>query len=171
MMINNSRDLLSDNDRDIFIAQQILKREYKGFYMLKMYALDNFAAFQIERADKIYPTAEHLYQASKFLPASTDVAEQIRKSRSPHEAKIIAHMPENALLVREDWEQVKCDIMRQICILKMQQHPYIKDKLRESGNTPLAEFSKSDSYWGIGEDGNGKNMLGKIWESIRAELE
>lgn len=56
-------------------------------------------------------------------------------------------------------------------MLKMQQHPYIKDKLRESGNTPLAEFSKSDSYWGIGEDGNGRNMLGKIWESIRAKLE
>ena len=55
MMINNSRVLLSDNDRDIFIAQQILKREYKGFYMLKMYALDNFSAFQIEMDDKIYP--------------------------------------------------------------------------------------------------------------------
>ena len=171
MMISNSRDLLSDYDRDIFIAQQILKREYKGFYMLKMHALDNFSAFQIEMDGKIYPTAEHLYQASKFLPASTYVAEQIRKSRSPHEAKIIAHMPENTLLVREDWDQVKCDIMRQICMLKMQQHPYIRDKLRESGSTPLAEFSKSDSYWGIGEDGNGKNMLGKIWESIRTELE
>ena len=170
-MANNSRDLLSDDDRDIFIAQQILKRENKGFYMLKMYALDNFSAFQIEMNDKIYPTAEHLYQASKFMPASTDVAEQIQKSRSPYEAKIIAHMPENAPLVRKDWEQVKCDIMRQICILKMQQHPYIKDKLSESGNTPLAEFSKSDSYWGIGEDGNGKNMLDKIWKSIRAELE
>lgn len=171
MMAHNSRALLSDNDRDIFIAQQILKREYKGFYMLKMYALDNFSAFQIEMDDKIYQTAEHLYQASKFLPTSTDVAEQIRKSRSPHEAKSIAHIPENALLIREDWEQVKCDIMRQICMLKMQQHPYIKDKLRESDNTPLAEFSKSDSYWGIGKDGNGRNMLGKIWESIRAELE
>ena len=170
-MAHNSRTLLSDNDRDIFIAQQILKREYKGFYMLKMYALDNFSAFQIEMDDKIYQTAEHLYQASKFLPTSTDVAEQIRKSRSPHEAKSIAHIPENALLIREDWEQVKCDIMRQICMLKMQQHPYIKDKLRESDNTPLAEFSKSDSYWGIGKDGNGRNMLGKIWESIRAELE
>ena len=171
MMVSNSRDLLSDYDRDIFIAQQILKREYKGFYMLKMYALDNFSAFQIEMDGKIYPTAEHLYQASKFLPASTYVAEQIRKSRSPHEAKIIAHMLENTLLVREDWDQVKCDILRQICMLKMQQHPYIRDKLRESGSTPLAEFSKSDSYWGIGEDGNGKNMLGKIWESIRTELE
>lgn len=55
-------------------------------------------------------------------------------------------------------------------MLKMQQHTYIRDNLRESGSTPLAEFSKSDSYWGIGEDGNGKNMLGKIWESIRREL-
>ena len=102
MMANNSRDLLSDEDRDIFIAQQILKRENKGFCMLKMYALDNFSAFQIEMNDKIYPTAEHLYQASKFMPASTDVAEQIQKSRSPYEAKIIAHMPENAPLVRKD---------------------------------------------------------------------
>lgn len=82
-MAHNSKDLLSDNDRDIFIAQQILKREYKGFYMLKMYALDNFSAFQIEMDDKIYPTAEHLYQASKFLPTSTDVAGADPKKQIP----------------------------------------------------------------------------------------
>lgn len=104
MLVNNSRNLLSDNDRDIFIAQQILKREYTGFYILKMYALDNFSAFQIETDGKIYPTVEHLYQASKFLPTSAGVAEQIRKSRSPYEAKIIAHRPENEPLVREDWD-------------------------------------------------------------------
>ena len=36
MMTNISGNLLSENDRDIFIAQQILKREYKGFYMLNV---------------------------------------------------------------------------------------------------------------------------------------
>lgn len=171
MMANNSGHLLSENDRDIFIAQQILKREYKGFYMLKMYALDNFSAFQVELDGKIYPTAEHLYQASKFFQTSATVAEQIRTSRSPLEAKIFAHMPENERFVREDWNQVKCDVMRQICMLKMRQHTYIRNKLKESGDIPLAEFSKSDSYWGIGEDGNGENMLGRIWESIRKEIE
>ena len=98
---------------------------------------------------------------------------QSRFEKADHlmKQRLLLICQKNAPFIREDWEQVKCDIMKQICILKMQQHPYIKDKLRESGNTPLAEFSKSDSFWGIGEDGNGKNMLGKIWESIRAELE
>lgn len=66
MMINNSRDLLSDNDRDIFIAQQILKREYKGFYMLKMYALDNFSAFQVERDDRFIPQPSIYIKQANF---------------------------------------------------------------------------------------------------------
>lgn len=68
-------------------------------------------------------------------------------------------------------EKIMSYVMRQICMLKMLQHTYIRDKLKESGEIPLAEFSKSDFYWGIGEDGNGENMLGRIWESIRKEIE
>ncbi|MCR5690408.1 MAG: NADAR family protein [Clostridiales bacterium] len=165
-----SGNMLSGDDRDFFIARQILRREYKGFYMLKMYVLDNFSAFQIEADGKIYPTAEHLYQASKFFQTSDAVAERIRTSRSPHEAKLIAHIPENERLVREDWDEVKYSVMRRICTLKTRQHPYVRDKLIESGDVPLAEFSESDSYWGIGADGNGQNTLGKIRESIREEI-
>lgn len=154
-------------DRDQWIAEQILEGHYKGFYQLKMWPLDSYSAFSIEYNGKMFPTAEHLYQARKFEGTNRRLFKEIRCSRSPQYAKTIAHLPDNEQYVQEDWDAVKVEIMRDICARKLSQHPYIKDKLFESRDLPLAEFSKSDSFWGIGEDGSGLNMLGRIWEELR----
>lgn len=157
-------------DRDQWIAEQILAGRYKGFYQLKLYALDSFSAFSIEYNGQLFPTAEHLYQARKFEDTNPRVFEEIRCSRSPQYAKTIAHLPDNEQYIRKDWDSVKVEIMRDICARKLNQHPYIKDKLIQSDDVPLAEFSKSDYFWAIGEDGSGLNMLGHIWEDLRAVL-
>lgn len=47
-------------DRDQWIAEQILDGHYKGFYQLKLYALDSFSAFSIEYNGLLFVTAEHL---------------------------------------------------------------------------------------------------------------
>ena len=157
-------------DRDQWIAEQILDGHYKGFYQLKLYALDSFSAFSIEYNGLLFVTAEHLYQARKFEMTNQTLFEEIRCARAPQYAKTIAHLKDNEQYVREDWDAVKVEIMRDICALKLSQHPYLKNKLIESGGVPLAEFSKSDSFWGIGEDGSGLNMLGHIWEELRASI-
>ena len=162
--------MCSGTNRDIWIANEILKQQVKGFYQLSMYPLDNFSAFQITYNGQIYPTSEHLYQALKFQITRPDISEEIRLSRSPHEAKELAHLEKNAKYVRTDWDTVKVELMKTICIHKTQQHPYVRKKLLDSGNYPLAELSMSDSFWGIGPDGNGQNMLGHIWEEIREAL-
>ena len=157
----------NEKNRDEWIAQKILEGKYNGFYQLKWWALDSFSAFPVLYEGKTYATAEHLYQAAKFLRTSPETAKLIRNAASPLDAKELAHLPENKKLVRSDWDSVKADVMKDICLHKLDQHPYIKRKLIESGDHALAEFSPSDYYWGIGEDGSGRNMLGKIWEQIR----
>ena len=40
------------------------KKDIAGFFLGGWYAFDNFAPFQVEWRDKLYPTAEHAYQAA-----------------------------------------------------------------------------------------------------------
>ena len=153
--------------RDHWMAEKILDEPTTGFfYQLEYSCLDSFSAFEIVYQGKNYATAEHLYEAFKFMHMAPSISEDIRKAKSPYEAKMIAHLPENIREIRPDWEDVKEKKMRTVCLLKMQQHRYVRDKLQESGICPLAELSPSDLYWGIG-DGNGLNMLGNIWAEFR----
>jgi len=46
----------------------------------------------------------------------------------------------------------------------------LKQKLLETGDAILREVSKTDSVWGIGKKGNGKNMLGQLLMKVRKEL-
>jgi predicted NAD-dependent protein-ADP-ribosyltransferase YbiA (DUF1768 family) len=42
--------------------------------------------------------------------------------------------------------------------------------LLETGDREIIENSPVDSYWGIGPDGRGENMVGKILMRLRKEL-
>lgn len=71
---------------------------------------------------------------------------------------------------REDWESVKDNIMRQGIWAKFTQNPNLTNTLIGTGNNPIAENSPRDAYWGIGSDGSGLNMLGKILMEARTFL-
>ena len=45
---------------------------------------------------------------------------------------------------------------------------YTPEHLLETDNAILIEDSKTDSFWGIGKLGRGKNMLGKLLIKVRA---
>jgi predicted NAD-dependent protein-ADP-ribosyltransferase YbiA (DUF1768 family) len=60
--------------------------------------------------------------------------------------------------------------MRTMLTTKAHQHEYVRRKLLETGERLLVEDSWRNAFWGIGEDGAGENMLGKLWMEIRAEL-
>lgn len=45
-----------------------------------------------------------------------------------------------------------------------------RTKLLATGDAELVEYARSDSYWGCGADGSGKNMLGRILMEVQAEL-
>lgn len=72
--------------------------------------------------------------------------------------------------LREDWEQIKEDVMYNICLCKFNQNQDLADKLIMTGNTYLQqESSWNDKEWGTVND-QGENKLGKILMRVREEL-
>jgi ribA/ribD-fused uncharacterized protein len=64
-------------------------------------------------------------------------------------------------------EKTKIKIMTIILQKKFDTHCDIKENLLNTGLRPLIEHSKDDIFWSDGEDGKGKNILGKILIQIR----
>jgi ribA/ribD-fused uncharacterized protein len=132
------------------------------------WAFSNFSAHPVEAYGMKWKTSEHLYQALKFLPHDYDYAMKIHYSKSPMQAKILGNSREHPL--RQDWEEVKNDIMYYCVLAKILQHPEIEEYLLSTGSSELIEDSPTDYYWGIGRKGTGKNMLGVTLMKIRERL-
>lgn len=113
-----------------------------------------------------WPTSEHYFQAQKF--AGTVHEEAVRQAKTPKEAAAIGR--DRGRPLRADWEQVKDDVMRTAVRAKFQAHAGLRAELLATGDAELVEHARSDSYWGCGADGSGKNMLGRILMEVRAEL-
>lgn len=138
------------------------------FYPPEYYVFDNFSSFQIEYEGITYPTSEHVFQSLKFKSTHPELAEKIRNAKSAHEAQKLAD--ENNSLIDLAWDKNKLEIMKNILYCKVEQHPYVKKKLIQSGNREIIEDSWRDAYWGWGEDRKGVNMLGQLWMEIRSEI-
>lgn len=138
------------------------------FYKIKdeYGCFSNFAHYDFMLDGKIWMTSEHYFQAQKFC--GTEYEEVIRLLDSPMKA---AEMGRNRdLPLREDWEQVKDDIMRRAVCAKFTQNKEIRDILISTGKETIIEKTTNDYYWGCGKDGSGKNMLGIILMEIREKL-
>lgn len=143
------------------------------FYEQEFYVLSNFSAFNLRWQGYTFPTSEHAYQWSKFAPMTKDaravyVRDVILSAPSAHDAFKWAETWKT--LRRPDWDSVKLGTMEEILRAKVQQHEYVRRKLLETGDRVLIENSWRDDYWGWGPNRDGKNMLGKLWMVIRAEI-
>lgn len=136
------------------------------FYEHEFYVFSNFSSFAIEWKGKLWMTSEHAYQSEKF--ADEALKEQIQQARSAHDAQRIAQEHKNEY--RSDWNDSKLNVMKDILRAKLQQHPYVKKKLLETGDRELIEDSWRDSFWGWGPNKDGANHLGKIWMNLRDEI-
>lgn len=75
-----------------------------------------------------------------------------------------------AVSLRPDWEDVKFDIMYNICKAKFTQNEALKTNLLNTGDAVLIEGNTwGDRIWGQ-VNGVGENNLGKILMRIREEL-
>jgi ribA/ribD-fused uncharacterized protein len=139
-----------------------------GFYEREFYIFSNFSSFAVEWRGKLWQTSEHAYQAAHFFETEPELAEEIYKSKSAHEAYKIAKT--NIDKVPKDWEQNKIAIMEDVCWHKLQQHPYVQKKLLQTENKQIVEDSPVDSFWGWGPNRDGRNELGKIWMRLREKI-
>lgn len=136
------------------------------FYEQDFYVLSNFSAFTLRWKGNRFHTSEAAYQWEKFpgLPIQQDIL----YAESAHEAFKIAEKYRSSR--RKDWDAVKVEIMHGILREKAMQHEYVYRKLVQTGDRYLCENSWRDDFWGWGPNRDGKNMLGKLWMEIRAEL-
>jgi len=151
------------------------------FYENDFYVLSNFSAFRLLWRGRSFDTSEAAYHWERFAtgqdtgqrsPAlgsmAAGVADRIRFAYSAHDAFTIAQ--ECKPLQRPDWDEVKVDVMREILRAKTNQHQYVRRKLLDTGERELIEDSWRDDFWGWGPNRTGRNMLGKLWMEVRAEL-
>jgi len=115
-----------------------------------------------------WPTTEHYFQAQKFV--GTPYEEVIRQLTSPREAFDFSRKPEVSYWRRNDWEQVKEDVMHKALLAKFTQYELLNRLLLDTGNCILVEHTRNDSYWGDGGDGTGKNRLGNLLMKVRETL-
>ncbi|NDJ61806.1 MAG: NADAR family protein [Chloroflexi bacterium] len=127
----------------------------------------NFSRHGIEIDGVYYKTSEHYFQAMKFSHSPQDM-EDVRRAATPKEAATLGR--DRSRPLRSDWEAVKNDIMRQAVLKKFETHADLRDILLATGEAEIVENAPGDRYWGIGADGTGKNMLGKILMETRAIL-
>ncbi len=139
-----------------------------GFYEREFYCFSNFSSFSVTWQGRHWPTSEYAYQAAHFFETAPDLVKKIHQANSAHEAYKIAKT--NADKARENWNEIKVEIMEDIVRHKLEQNPYIKHKLLQTGDRRIIEDSPKDDFWGWGSDRDGINELGKIWMKLREEL-
>ncbi|KAG8894364.1 hypothetical protein FRB99_001320 [Tulasnella sp. 403] len=138
------------------------------------YGFTTFSPHKILYKDRLYPTAEHLYQAMKFLPSKgkggdLDLAEQIRTC-SDHPAQAVL---EGRLLnkqARLDWKEMRVPWMEEILYMKFSQHPDLRHELVSTAPADLVFASPADPFWGIGQDHRGRNELGNALVRVRNRI-
>ena len=127
--------------------------------------LSNFYPCTVLYEGVEYPSSEHAYVAAKTL--DEDERKKISQIESASEAKRYGRY---GLNLREDWEDVKISIMREIVLYKFTHNDELRNKLIETIPHDLEEGNThGDMIWGT-VDGIGQNHLGKILMSVRNKL-
>lgn len=139
-----------------------------GFYEREFYCFSNFSSFAVEWKGRVWPTSEHAYQAAHFFETAPELAEKIYNAKSAHEAYKLAQT--NANKAPLNWEEIKIGVMEDIVRHKLEQNPYVRHKLEQTDNKLIVEDSPKDSFWGWGENRDGRNELGKVWMKLRQEI-
>jgi ribA/ribD-fused uncharacterized protein len=135
-------------------------REFKGPY----FYLSNFYHSPMMYLGYHCPTAEHAFQLAKA--ADTVDMRRIAEVHEPAEAKLLGRQ----VVLRDDWEQVKLSVMKDVVTLKFAGNPVIRQRLVSTGSIDLVEGNYwGDTYWGRdNKTGAGANHLGRILMEVRS---
>lgn len=119
---------------------------------------------------RLFPTAEHAYQAGK--PSKENVREWILSAPSPSLVAMAAHGLYTWDIV-PNWSRIKFDRMRSVLRAKFTQHEDLQALLLATEEKRLVEAGRTNNavnrLWGE-VNGKGTNMLGVLLMEVRAEL-
>jgi ribA/ribD-fused uncharacterized protein len=111
-------------------------------------------------------TNEHRFQAAKAVDYGQRL--WVLNSRTPQQAKLRG----NRVRLREDWEDVKEDVMLDLLRTKFAPGSKLALRLISTRGLVLEEGNTwGDTYWGVDlHSGEGKNRLGVLLMQVRGEL-
>lgn len=114
----------------------------------------------------IYASVEHAYQAAK--PVARCDHDAIAKTSTAGRAKTLGRL----LTPRQDWDDVKDDVMTSAVAAKFAPGSPLAFRLLLTGNARLVEGNHwGDLYWGMcSRTGVGENRLGEILMACRTHL-
>lgn len=127
-----------------------------------------------------FRTSEHYMMHAKALHfADTAMAEQIRKSAHPRDAKKLGRQV--AGFVAQEWSRVARAYVYRGCRLKFTQNRDAFEALKATAGTRLVEASPTDRIWGVGlsekddrildpTQWRGTNWLGEVLTVLRDDL-
>ena len=112
-----------------------------------------------------FPSATAAFQAAKT--SDREMRERF-VTLSPREAVKLGH----EIDITWDWDSAKVNIMRNILMSKFATNLDLADWLINTNGYEIQAGigSYTDSFWGIGRDGNGDNVLGKLLMEVRNVL-
>lgn len=126
--------------------------------------LSNFSPHSVELDGMLFPTAEHAFQAMKTVDPLERLG--VQATMTPGQAKRAGRR----VTLREDWEEIKVEVMHRVVAAKFMQHPELADRLVDTQGRELVEGNTwGDRTWGVC-DGVGENLLGRILMDVRDEL-
>lgn len=132
----------------------MMNKSFKGdkAFLSNMYK----ANIQYKLNGEIYNflSVENAYQAMKFK--NKDIWRAFERI-NPYDAKRNGKSGN----IRENWDDIKLNIMQKLVHIKFEQHPELMDKLLKCELPLKEENTWGDRYWGIC-NGIGKNHLGAI---------
>ena len=125
--------------------------------------LSNFYEVPILYNGILYNSTEAAFQAAK---CKTDEERRKFIGLRPGAAKRLGRRVE----LRDDWEEIKDQVMYYVCKQKFTENEDLKIKLLQTGLEPIVEgITWGDTYWGKCK-GVGQNKLGQTLMRIRNEL-
>lgn len=136
-------------------------KEFKNQYFF----LSNFYECPVYYNKLVFCNAEAAFQAQKVI----DEKEQYKFiNLNASQARKLG----KTIVLREDWEEVKDNIMYEIVKRKFTVNKELQQKLIDTKDEELVEGNWChDTYWGVdSKTGIGKNKLGKILMKVREEV-
>lgn len=133
--------------------------------------LSNFHECTIRKdlVGKVYRSSEHYFVAHK---AKHEADHEMLRNHPFDGLKTAGREVE----LRDDWEEVKVDIMMEALLEKFTQNHELWDKLVATGDTPIIEGNTwHDNFYGDCscpkcKNIEGKNVLGKLLMDLRSYL-
>ena len=126
--------------------------------------LSNFWPCTVIFEGEEYKSVEAAFVAAK----TTDLKARkiIQTMEKPGDVKRFGR----SLKLRDDWENIKLNIMYKLLQQKFSKNSILGEKLEATGQQELVENNTwNDTFWGVCK-GKGQNNLGKLLMQVRKEL-